>query len=108
VRARLGRGRRGGGRAPARAPRTRGAARRAQRHRPRPRARAWLAQELRLVASLGYEREDFARVQALLAEGRLAGEALVSGRAPLAELPRVFERLHAAPEEIKVLIDPRA
>jgi threonine dehydrogenase-like Zn-dependent dehydrogenase len=69
---------------------------------------AWLAQELRLVASLGYEREEFALVQALLADGRIACESLVTSRAPLAELPAVFERLHRQPDEIKVLIDPRA
>ena len=69
---------------------------------------AWLAQELRLVASLGYEREEFDLVQALLAEGRISSEALVSSRAPLRELPGVFERLHSHPDEIKVLIDPRA
>jgi (R,R)-butanediol dehydrogenase/meso-butanediol dehydrogenase/diacetyl reductase len=69
---------------------------------------AWLAQELRLVASLGYEREEFALVQALLSEGRISSEALVSSRAPLRELPDVFERLHSHPDEIKVLIDPRA
>ena len=69
---------------------------------------AWLAQELRLVASLGYEREEFELVQALLSEGRISSEALVSSRAPLRELPDVFERLHSHPDEIKVLIDPRA
>jgi (R,R)-butanediol dehydrogenase/meso-butanediol dehydrogenase/diacetyl reductase len=69
---------------------------------------AWLAQELRLVASLGYEREDFAQVQALLAEGRIASAALVSAREPLAALPSVFEGLHVRPELVKVLIDPRA
>jgi (R,R)-butanediol dehydrogenase/meso-butanediol dehydrogenase/diacetyl reductase len=69
---------------------------------------AWLAQELRLVASLGYEREEFALVQDLLLEGRLASEALVSARAPLRALPDVFERLHSHPDELKVLIDPRA
>jgi 2-desacetyl-2-hydroxyethyl bacteriochlorophyllide A dehydrogenase len=69
---------------------------------------AWLAQELRLVASLGYEREDFDRVQALLAEGRIASEPLIGSRAPLRDLPEVFERLHSHPDEIKVLIDPRA
>ena len=69
---------------------------------------AWLAQELRLVASLGYEREEFELVQDLLAEGRIACEALVTSRAPLTELPAVFERLHRQPDEIKVLIDPRA
>jgi 2-desacetyl-2-hydroxyethyl bacteriochlorophyllide A dehydrogenase len=69
---------------------------------------AWLAQELRLVASLGYEREEFELVQALLSEGRISSEALISARAPLRELPDVFERLHSHPDEIKVLIDPRA
>ena len=68
---------------------------------------AWLAQELRVVASLGYEREEFELVQALLSEGRISSEALVSARAPLHELPGVFERLHARPDEIKMLIDPR-
>ncbi len=69
---------------------------------------AWLAQELRLVASLGYVREEFELVQALLTDGRIACESLVTSRAPLAELPAVFERLHRQPDEIKVLIDPRA
>jgi (R,R)-butanediol dehydrogenase/meso-butanediol dehydrogenase/diacetyl reductase len=69
---------------------------------------AWLAQELRLVASLGYVREEFDLVQALLEDERIACEALVSSRAPLADLAAVFERLHQQPDEIKDLIDPRA
>jgi (R,R)-butanediol dehydrogenase/meso-butanediol dehydrogenase/diacetyl reductase len=69
---------------------------------------AWLAQELRLVASLGYVREEFELVQDLIVAGRVTPASLVSARARLAELPAVFERLHARPDEIKVLIDPRA
>ena len=39
---------------------------------------------------------------------RLAPGALISARAPLAELPAAFERLHDRPDEIKILIDPRS
>jgi (R,R)-butanediol dehydrogenase/meso-butanediol dehydrogenase/diacetyl reductase len=70
-------------------------------------AGAWLAQELHLVASLGYERAEFDIVQDLLADGRIASAPLVSAREPLAALPEVFARLAARPGEIKVLIDPR-
>jgi (R,R)-butanediol dehydrogenase/meso-butanediol dehydrogenase/diacetyl reductase len=69
---------------------------------------AWLAQELRLVASLGYVREEFDLVQDLIVAGRLTPASLVSARAPLAELPAAFERLHAEPDVIKLLVDPRA
>ena len=46
--------------------------------------------------------------RAELIDGRIACDSLVTSRAPLAELPAVFERLHGQPDEIKVLIDPRA
>jgi 2-desacetyl-2-hydroxyethyl bacteriochlorophyllide A dehydrogenase len=68
----------------------------------------WLAQELRVVASLGYVRAEFDLVQELILAGRLAPEALISARLPLAGLPAAFERLRARPDEVKILIDPRS
>jgi 2-desacetyl-2-hydroxyethyl bacteriochlorophyllide A dehydrogenase len=67
---------------------------------------AWLGQELRLVASLGYVRDEFDRVQDLMVDGRVTPEALVSARASLSELPSAFEQLDREPDAVKILIRP--
>jgi len=67
---------------------------------------AWLGQELRVVASLGYVRDEFDRVQDLMADGHVTPEALVSAHEPLASLGAAFERLDREPDAVKILIDP--
>lgn len=69
---------------------------------------AWLGQELRLVASLGYVRDEFDRVQDLILDGRVTPDALVSAHSSLAALPAAFERLDREPDAVKILIDPRS
>lgn len=68
----------------------------------------WLINEVRLFASLGYRREEFAIAQALARDGRLDLAALHTSTVPLAAIEEAFERLTVAPEEVKILVDPRA
>jgi 2-desacetyl-2-hydroxyethyl bacteriochlorophyllide A dehydrogenase len=67
---------------------------------------AWLGQELRLVASLGYVRDEFDEIQDLMVDGQVTPEALVSARAPLSDLASAFERLDREPDAVKILIRP--
>ncbi|MEN8160806.1 MAG: zinc-binding dehydrogenase, partial [Myxococcota bacterium] len=69
---------------------------------------AWLGQELRLVASLGYMRDEFDRMQDLMLDGRVTPEALISAHSPLTDLSAAFERLDREPDAVKILIDPGA
>ncbi len=68
----------------------------------------WLIKEVRLVASLGYQREEFAVAQALVRDGRLDLPALHTSTVPLEQIEAAFQRLTEAPEEVKILVDPRA
>ena len=67
----------------------------------------WLVQEVRLVSSLGYLREEFAIAQDLAKDGRLDLAALHTSTVALAELEDAFARLTEAPSEMKILVDPR-
>ncbi len=67
----------------------------------------WLVKEVRLVASLGYQREEFAVAQALARDGRLDLPALHTSTVALSDIDAAFQRLTEAPEEVKILVDPR-
>ncbi len=67
----------------------------------------WLIKEVRLTSSLAYQREEFAMTQALVADGRMRCAPLHTSTIPLSELANAFRTLADAPEEIKVLVDPR-
>jgi (R,R)-butanediol dehydrogenase / meso-butanediol dehydrogenase / diacetyl reductase len=67
---------------------------------------AWLLKEIRLVTSLGYQREEFALTQALVRDGRLDLTALHTSTVGLSGMPDAFARLSDTPEEVKILVDP--
>ena len=67
----------------------------------------WLMKEIRLVTSLGYERYEFDVAQAMLADGRVQVRALHTATVGLSGLAGAFDRLASAPEEVKILVDPR-
>lgn len=68
----------------------------------------WLIKEVRLLASLGYLREEFAVAQNLVRDGRLDLPALHTSTVALEQIGDAFQRLAEAPEEVKILVDPRA
>jgi (R,R)-butanediol dehydrogenase/meso-butanediol dehydrogenase/diacetyl reductase len=70
-------------------------------------AAQWLIKEVRLAASLAYLREEFDIAQALVQDGRLRCAPLHTSTVNLAGLADAFARLASAPEEVKVLVDPR-
>ncbi len=67
----------------------------------------WLVNEIRLVAALGYLNEEFDIAMGLVADGRLQLSPLHTQTVDLDGLAGAFQRLHDAPEEIKILVDPR-
>jgi (R,R)-butanediol dehydrogenase/meso-butanediol dehydrogenase/diacetyl reductase len=67
----------------------------------------WLVREIRLVTSLGYQREEFALTQALVRDGRLALLPLHSATVGLSGMSEAFDRLSGSPDEVKILVDPR-
>jgi (R,R)-butanediol dehydrogenase/meso-butanediol dehydrogenase/diacetyl reductase len=69
---------------------------------------AWLAREVRLVASLGYLREEFDVAMQLVADGRLQLAPLRSDRVALDDLDAAFQRLLAGGDAVKILVDPSA
>ncbi len=60
--------------------------------------------ELQMKGARVYEPEDYERALALIAEGSLPLEKLITGTVPLADIQSAFEGLDAAPDSIKVLI----
>lgn len=70
-------------------------------------AAAWLIKEVRLNASLAYLREEFDITQGLVADGRIRCAPLHTSTVRLDGLADAFARLSSAPEEVKVLVDPR-
>ena len=70
-------------------------------------AAGWLIKEVRLTTSLGYLREEFELTQGLVADGRLALDALHTSTVSLADTADAFARLAESPEEVKILVDPR-
>lgn len=69
----------------------------------------WLGRSIRVVASMGYVREDFRQTMGLIAAGRLRVSPLHTRTVGLAELGTTLAELTArAGDETKVLVDPRA
>jgi (R,R)-butanediol dehydrogenase/meso-butanediol dehydrogenase/diacetyl reductase len=69
---------------------------------------AWLAREVRLVASLGYLHEEFDIAMQLVADGRLQLEPLHTQTVGLDEMEPAFRRLLAGDGAVKILVDPQA
>ncbi len=70
-------------------------------------AAEWLIKEVRIATSLAYLREEFDIAQGLVADGRIRCAALHTSTVSLQQMGDAFERLAEAPQEIKVLVDPR-
>ena len=68
---------------------------------------AWLAREVRLVASLGYLHEEFEVAMQLVADGRLRLEPLHTETVGLDGMEHAFRRLLAGEGAVKILVDPR-
>ena len=76
-------------------------------HPAQIRVTEWLIKEVRLTASLAYLREEFEIAQGLVADGRIRCAELHTSTVSLQGLAGAFARLSDAPEEVKVLVDPR-
>jgi len=70
-------------------------------------AAGWLMKEVRVTASLAYLREEFEITQGLVADGRIRAAPLHTSTVTLERLQDAFARLSSAPEEVKILVDPR-
>ncbi len=70
-------------------------------------AAEWLVKEVRVTTSLAYLREEFAIAQGLVADGRICCSALHTSTVSLQGLNDAFAKLSDAPQEVKVLVDPR-
>ena len=68
---------------------------------------AWLAKEVRLVASFGYLHQEFGLAMRLVADGRLRLDPLHTSTVGLAGLEAAFRRLLEGGDEVKVLVDPK-
>lgn len=69
---------------------------------------AWLIKEVRLVTSLGYQREEFELTQALVGDGRLQLAPLHTDTVPLTDIAGAFRSLARDARQVKVLVNPRA
>lgn len=68
---------------------------------------SWLAKEVTVVASLGYQHHEFAESMALVAAGTVRLAPLVDETVSLADLPATIERLADDPASaVKILVDP--
>ncbi|MFD0273606.1 zinc-binding dehydrogenase [Kitasatospora sp. NPDC127111] len=61
--------------------------------------------ELTLVGARLYDRSDFERAVALLADGTVPAERLISRVVPLTEAPAAFEALEGGGDVMKILVD---
>jgi (R,R)-butanediol dehydrogenase/meso-butanediol dehydrogenase/diacetyl reductase len=64
----------------------------------------WLVNEIRLVAALGYQNEEFDLTMGLVQDGRLALAPLHTKTALLSEMDAAFALLNDDPAEIKILV----
>lgn len=71
-------------------------------------ATEWIIKELKLSTALGYLREEFEISKSLVGDGRVQCAPLHTSTVGLADLADAFARLSSEPEEVKVLVDPRA
>ena len=61
--------------------------------------------ELTLVGARLYDRGDFEKAVALVADGTIPAQALISRVVPLAEAADAFEALEAGGDVMKILLD---
>ncbi|MET7694083.1 alcohol dehydrogenase catalytic domain-containing protein [Streptomyces sp. NPDC005483] len=61
--------------------------------------------ELTLIGARLYDRSDFEQAVALVADGTIPAERLISKVVPLAEAPSAFEALEAGGNVMKILVD---
>ena len=66
----------------------------------------WLVREVELVASLGYQHDEFEIAQDLVTTGRIDLTALRTATVALSDIESTFHRLAADNDEVKVLVDP--
>jgi (R,R)-butanediol dehydrogenase / meso-butanediol dehydrogenase / diacetyl reductase len=68
-----------------------------------------MIKEAQLRASFAYRRQEFEEAVELLASGKVPGDLVITGTAPLADAQGMFERLEdPATEDIKILLTPSA
>ncbi|WP_406442772.1 alcohol dehydrogenase catalytic domain-containing protein [Streptomyces sp. NBC_00631] len=75
---------------------------------PRPREinlHRFFWRELTLVGARLYERGDFERAVALVADGTIPAQRLITKIVPLAEAPAAFEALESGGDVMKILVD---
>ncbi|NUS59176.1 MAG: zinc-binding dehydrogenase, partial [Streptomycetaceae bacterium] len=75
---------------------------------PRPREvnlHRFFWRELTLVGARLYDRGDFERAVALVADGTIPAERLISKVVPLTEAPAAFEALEGGGDVMKILVD---
>ncbi|MFC5661723.1 zinc-binding dehydrogenase [Kitasatospora misakiensis] len=75
---------------------------------PRPREinlHRFFWRELTLVGARLYDRSDFERAVALVADGTIPAERLISKVVPLTEAPEAFEALEGGGDVMKILVD---
>ncbi|MEU6352336.1 alcohol dehydrogenase catalytic domain-containing protein [Streptomyces sp. NPDC047072] len=75
---------------------------------PRPREvnlHRFFWRELTLVGARLYDRGDFERAVALVADGTIPADRLISKVVPLAEAPSAFEALEGGGDVMKILVD---
>ncbi|MFF6883722.1 zinc-binding dehydrogenase [Streptomyces sp. NPDC012421] len=75
---------------------------------PRPREidlHRFFWRELTLVGARLYDRSDFERAVALVADGTIPAERLISKVVPLTEAPSAFEALEGGGDVMKILVD---
>ncbi|MFG2133961.1 zinc-binding dehydrogenase [Streptomyces sp. NPDC048751] len=75
---------------------------------PRPREvnlHRFFWRELTLVGARLYDRSDFEKAVALVADGTIPADRLISKVVPLAEAPSAFEALEAGGDVMKILVD---
>ncbi|MEU6198509.1 alcohol dehydrogenase catalytic domain-containing protein [Streptomyces sp. NPDC047061] len=75
---------------------------------PRPREvnlHRFFWRELTLVGARLYDRSDFEKAVALVADGTVPAERLISRIVPLTEAPAAFEALEAGGDVMKILVD---
>lgn len=65
-----------------------------------------ISKELNLQFVLGYTPEEFAATLGLLGAGKIAGEALITGRVGVDGIPAAFEALSNPEQHAKILAEP--
>jgi threonine dehydrogenase-like Zn-dependent dehydrogenase len=63
--------------------------------------------ELDISGARVYQREDFEEAVALLADGAILAQSLITDIVPLSQADRAFERIASGGEVVKVMIDSR-